>query len=52
MVVVEYAVNLVVKAWDNPNMPTEQATEPILECMFHPDFSDGRCKLQCLTVKK
>jgi hypothetical protein len=42
---VEYTVNLVVKAWDDPNMPTQHVTEPILESMFHPDFHDGRCKL-------
>ncbi|EIW69543.1 hypothetical protein TREMEDRAFT_73894 [Tremella mesenterica DSM 1558] len=45
-VIVEYSVNLVVKAWDNPNMPTEQVTEPVLECLFHPDFFDGRSQIQ------
>jgi hypothetical protein len=43
--IVEYTVNLVVKAWDDPNMPTQHVTEPILESMFHPDFHDSRCTL-------
>lgn len=45
-VVVEYTVNLVVQAWDNPGMPTQQVTEPVLECLFHPDYTSGRCELR------
>lgn len=43
--IVEYTVNLVTKAWDNPGMPTDQVTEPVLRCLFHPDFHDGHCEL-------
>lgn len=50
--IVEYTVNLVVKAWDDPNMPTQHVTEPILECMFHPDFHDGRCTQSLLTCHR
>ncbi|ORX39730.1 putative heterokaryon incompatibility protein HET-C [Kockovaella imperatae] len=51
-VVVEYAVNLVVKAWDDPGMSTQQVTEPILECLFHPDFHDGRSQVQRMMLDK
>jgi hypothetical protein len=43
--IVEYTVNLVVKAWDNPSMPIDQVTEQVLQCLFHPDFHDGHCRL-------
>lgn len=42
--VVEYAVNSVVKAWDDTSIPTQHVTEDILQCLFHPDFHDGRCE--------
>jgi hypothetical protein len=42
--IVTYAVNRVVKAWDDNSIPTQQVTEDILQCLFHPDFHDGRCK--------
>ena len=41
--IVEFTVKLVVEAWDHPGMPIEQLTEPVLECLFHPDFHDGQC---------
>ncbi|RSH91209.1 hypothetical protein EHS25_009508 [Saitozyma podzolica] len=50
--IVEYTVNLVVKAWDDPNMPTQHVTEPILESMFHPDFHDGRSQVQRMMMEK
>lgn len=43
-VVVEYAVNLVVKGWDNPGMSDREITEPVLECLFHPDFQNPHCQ--------
>jgi hypothetical protein len=42
--IVTYAVNRVVKAWDDNSIPTQQVTEDILQCLFHPDFHDGRCE--------
>ena len=42
--IVEYTVNLVVKAWGDTSIPTQQVTEPVLECLFHPDFASGRCE--------
>lgn len=41
--IVEYAVNLVVKAWDDNGMDPHSVTEPILECLFHPDFNNPNC---------
>ena len=41
-----HAVKAVVNAWENPNMPTHQVTEPILECMFHPDFQNPNSHIQ------
>jgi hypothetical protein len=43
--IVEYAVNLVVKAWDDNSMNPQSVTEPILECLFHPDFNNPNCEL-------
>jgi hypothetical protein len=43
--VVEFTVNLVVKAWDDNSMSPQQVTEPVLECLFHPDFNNPNCKL-------
>jgi hypothetical protein len=45
--IVEYTVTRVVKAWDEPGMPTQQVTEEVLECLFHPDFHNGRCESPC-----
>lgn len=42
--IVEYAVNAVVKAWDDNGIQTQQVTEDILQCLFHPDWHDGRCR--------
>lgn len=42
--VVEFTVNLVVKAWDDPSMPPHAVTEPVLECLFHPDFNNPHCR--------
>ena len=41
-----HAVKAVVNAWDNPNVPTQQVTEPILECLFHPDFHNPNSFIQ------
>ncbi|WWC85344.1 uncharacterized protein L201_000207 [Kwoniella dendrophila CBS 6074] len=45
-IIVEYAVKLVVQAWDNNSMPVEQAIEPILEALFHPDFHNPHSEIQ------
>ncbi|WVF72344.1 hypothetical protein IAT40_007158 [Kwoniella sp. CBS 6097] len=50
--VVEYTVNLVVKAWDDNSMHTSQVTEPVLEALFHPDFYDGRSQIQRMMLDK
>lgn len=42
--IVEYAVNLVVKAWDDNSMNPQSVIEPILEALFHPDFMNPNCK--------
>ncbi|WVQ78200.1 hypothetical protein IAT38_000283 [Cryptococcus sp. DSM 104549] len=51
-VVVEYSVNLVVKAWDDTSMNTDQVTESILECLFHPDFASGHSQIQRMMLDK
>lgn len=42
--IVEFTVNLVVKAWDDPSMPPHAVTEPVLEALFHPDFVNPHCE--------
>jgi len=42
--IVEYAVNAVVRAWDDNSIQTQQVTEDILQCLFHPDWHDSRCE--------
>ncbi|KAK4689945.1 hypothetical protein P7C73_g156, partial [Tremellales sp. Uapishka_1] len=51
-VVVEHAVTLVVKAWDNPNMRTEEVTEDVLQCLFHPDWFDSHSNIQTKMMNK
>ncbi|WVN85209.1 uncharacterized protein L203_100354 [Cryptococcus depauperatus CBS 7841] len=45
-VIVEFTVNLVVKAWDDNSMDTRQVTETVLEALFHPDFASGHSRIQ------
>ncbi|KAG7098509.1 hypothetical protein E1B28_000453 [Marasmius oreades] len=45
-VIVTYAVNLVVKAWDDPSVNVRGVTEDILSCLFHPNFQDPNSKIQ------
>lgn len=42
--IVEYTVNLVVKAWEDPSMPPHAVTESVLECLFHPSFNNPNCE--------
>ncbi|KAI9638574.1 putative heterokaryon incompatibility protein HET-C [Dioszegia hungarica] len=48
--IVEYTVGLVVKAWDNPGMDPREVTEPVLECLFHPDFAKPHSQIQRLML--
>lgn len=41
-----HTVKAVVNAWENPHVATHQVTEPILECMFHPDFHNPNSHIQ------
>jgi len=41
-----HTVKAVVNAWENPNVPIHQVTEPILECLFHPDFHNPNSQIQ------
>ncbi|KAJ3487794.1 hypothetical protein NLI96_g3276 [Meripilus lineatus] len=45
-IIVTHTVNLVVKAWDDPNMNVHSVTEDILQCLFHPDFHDSGSQIQ------
>ncbi|KAK8869938.1 hypothetical protein IAR55_000506 [Kwoniella newhampshirensis] len=51
-VIVEYTVNLVVKAWDDNSMHPDQVTESVLEALFHPDFGNGRSQIQRMMLDK
>lgn len=45
-IIVEYTVLRVVKAWDDTSMHPQQVTEDVIQCMFHPDFGNGRSEIQ------
>ncbi|KIY69310.1 Het-C-domain-containing protein [Cylindrobasidium torrendii FP15055 ss-10] len=45
-VILVHSVGLVTQAWDKPSMNVRDATEPILECLFHPDFMNRNSKVQ------
>lgn len=50
--IVEYAVNLVVKAWDEPNMPYQAVIEPIIEALHHPDFRNPHSQIQQMMMDR
>ncbi|OBZ67753.1 hypothetical protein A0H81_12495 [Grifola frondosa] len=45
-IILTYAVNLVVRAWDDTSMNVHQITDDILSCLFHPDFHDRNSQVQ------
>ncbi|KAJ1311238.1 hypothetical protein OPQ81_009738 [Rhizoctonia solani] len=45
-IIVSHSVRMVVNAWDNPSVHSRQVIEPILACMFHPDFHDPNSQVQ------
>ncbi|RPD61288.1 Het-C-domain-containing protein [Lentinus tigrinus ALCF2SS1-6] len=45
-IILIYASNLVVKAWDDPSINVHHVTEDILQCLFHPDFHNGSSQIQ------
>lgn len=51
-VIVTHAVNLVVRAWDDPSMNVHNVTEEILEAFFHPDFHNTRSQIQREMMKQ
>ncbi|CAE6433141.1 unnamed protein product [Rhizoctonia solani] len=44
--IVSHSVRMVVNAWDNPSVHPKEVIEPILSCMFHPDFHDRNSQVQ------
>ncbi|THG96509.1 hypothetical protein EW145_g7769 [Phellinidium pouzarii] len=46
MVIVGHAAKAVVKAWSDNSVNVHQATEDILQCMFHPDFHNPNSQIQ------
>ncbi|TYJ55362.1 hypothetical protein B9479_003977 [Cryptococcus floricola] len=51
-IVVEHTVNLVVKAWDDTSMNTNQVTESALEALHHPAFATGNSEIQRKMIDK
>jgi len=45
-IVVRHAVNLIVKAWDDPGANVRAITDEILQSMFHPDFHNQNSSIQ------
>lgn len=43
--IVKFAVERIAQAWSDDNIDPRQPVEDILQCLFHPDFSNG-CKLR------
>ncbi|KAG8732187.1 hypothetical protein FRC11_000102 [Ceratobasidium sp. 423] len=41
-----HSVRMVVNAWDDTSVHPRQVIEPILSCMFHPDFHDRNSQIQ------
>lgn len=39
--IVQYTVQRVVTAWDDNNVNPRQTADDVLNCLFHPDFSNG-----------
>lgn len=42
-VIVEYAVERIVKAWDDTSIDPHHSIEDILQCLFHPYFHNNQC---------
>ncbi|KAH8080941.1 heterokaryon incompatibility protein HET-C [Filobasidium floriforme] len=51
-VIVEYAVERIVKAWDDTSMDPRQSTEDILQCLFHPYFHNSQSEIQRLMLER
>ncbi|KAL7422224.1 hypothetical protein Q5752_002870 [Cryptotrichosporon argae] len=51
-IVVQYTVERVVKAWDDTNIAPTQISEDVLQCLFHPDFMDGRSQIQRMMMDR
>ncbi|QRW05485.1 heterokaryon incompatibility protein Het-C protein [Ceratobasidium sp. AG-Ba] len=45
-IIVTHTVQMVAKAWDDTSVHARQVIDPILSCMFHPDFHDRNSGVQ------
>ncbi|KAG9126619.1 hypothetical protein FRC07_002769 [Ceratobasidium sp. 392] len=45
-IIVTHTVQMIAKAWDDTSVHARQVIEPILQCMFHPDFHDRNSAVQ------
>ncbi|KAG8745998.1 hypothetical protein FRC10_006337 [Ceratobasidium sp. 414] len=45
-IIVTHTVQMITKAWDDTSVHARQVIEPILQCMFHPDFHDRNSAVQ------
>ncbi|KAG8680604.1 hypothetical protein FRC09_018115, partial [Ceratobasidium sp. 395] len=45
-IIVTHTVQMITKAWDDTSVHARQVIEPILECMFHPDFHKNNSAVQ------
>ncbi|KAH7912171.1 Het-C-domain-containing protein [Hygrophoropsis aurantiaca] len=45
-IILTHTVNWVIKAWDDTSVNVNQATDDILQCLFHPDFHNPHSKVQ------